>query len=155
MIYSLRRSTHKAGYDLISSHILHLSLSLLLVVSICANLAALSLKAWLRGPQIHLELQHSRTLAPLDAMPYWLCPTSSTSSIPDVESDGLRLTRLTLRRLDVMAGAMERAMAMGKCLEIQERYSRCSTLIQDRVWPMLIVLFFQVMIQEDGNLEIS
>ena len=50
---------------------------------------------------------------------------------------------------------MERAMAMGKCLEIQERYSRCSTLIQDRVWQMLIVLFFQIMIQEDGNLEIS
>ena len=69
-------------------------------------------------------------LAPLDAMPYWLCqPTSSPSSIPSPVDDGLRLT---LRRLDVMAGAMERAMAMGKCLEIQEHHcSRCSTLIQD------------------------
>ena len=154
MIYSLRRSTHKAGYDLISSHILHLSLSSLGCIYLCQSCRPFP-EGLIEGPQIHLELQHSRTLAPLDAMPYWLCPTSSTSSIPDVESDGLRLTRLTLRRLDVMAGAMERAMAMGKCLEIQERYSRCSTLIQDRVWPMLIVLFFQVMIQEDGNLEIS
>lgn len=94
-----------------------------------ASLRACSMPGLIEGPQIHLELQHSTTLAPLDAMPYWLCPTSSTSSIPDVESDGLRLTRLTLRRLDVMGGAMERAMAMGKCLEIQEHHcSRCSML---------------------------
>lgn len=141
MIYSLRHSTHKAGYDLISSHILHLFLfSWLYSIYLCQSCRPFP-QGLIEGPQIHLELQHSTTLAPLDAMPYWLCPTSSTSSIPDVESDGLRLTRLTLRRLDVMGGAMERAMAMGKCLEIQEHHcSRCSTLIQDR-WQMLIVLF--------------
>lgn len=147
MIYSLRHSTHIVG-----SYIFLSSLGCIYLCQSCRPFP----QGLIEGPQIHLELQHSTTLAPLDAMPYWLCPTSSTSSIPDVESDGLRLTRLTLRRLDVMAGAMERAMAMGKCLEIQEHHcSRCSTLIQDRVWQMLIVLFFQIMIQEDGNLEIS